>query len=768
MTPPDSIFDSPLAEKEQFTKPGTANVTPGDLKKLGPLMKHYKGMAKPFTACKADQLKHGLSEEHANRRCAVLMDLGVKAPGWRSREDVARDLGWAIEDLDELIEDARSELKILTASLGVPAIASIATGGVKPEGLSESDATLRHLAEEDIVLLEWFDRMPETTAEAFNPPSWMTPAAAKAPGFRPIKPPKKSSSSTTSSFNSEHPRGTGALGGQFIRKGASGGAVKAIQQKLGIKTTGTVEGATVRRIRTYQENHNLKVDGVIGSQTAASLLGRPAKAPGALTDGLTRGLRRLTRKLHAEALNERAVHVQHTVRDNGIKAASTSSIRSALFDLADRESPTHTVKLPNGTKVKAPAGVPGYSSYRRKFVATNGKETVTATGTDEAADVAKELDSRTKLTESELDDLWPERVAERAIHVSGYYTKSGKHVDAYSQVRSILAKLKAGGSAHFPDGLMVHNQEGEFRVEGGSLGTRSAKGVDQAAKVVALTSGRSTHPKSIGGKQQLASGNLLPGASTASVTRPSTKGGKISSMSDSELLTAAVEQRRMGAGLPSDMAAEIDKRDIRARMDALMKQSPAKKKGDSLVNFDTGKPKVPSTAKSRAGSRRLGADLENQRIRKSLESAKAGSTVPVSNGVTVKKIEAGKGGTVYRVDGGPGKYREWSKVEQAAQDAQNRATKAKNKSAAAPGTKLDMAGTMDARDVGKGQWITIGDEATKWEVLGKTKGGDVQVRAKGASVPKTIYATTSVKPLGKPGRSNKRLNESVDDTIFAR
>lgn len=60
---------------EQFSKPGTANVSPADLKKLEPLLKHYRAGPHPFTACFRDQVKHGLSPDHAKRRCAVIVDL---------------------------------------------------------------------------------------------------------------------------------------------------------------------------------------------------------------------------------------------------------------------------------------------------------------------------------------------------------------------------------------------------------------------------------------------------------------------------------------------------------------------------------------------------------------------------------------------------------------------------------------------------------------------------------------------------------------------
>lgn len=61
---------------EEFTKPGTKNVSGSDRKKLSGLIKHYMGMAHPFTQCVKDQIKHGLPEDHAKRRCAVIKQLG--------------------------------------------------------------------------------------------------------------------------------------------------------------------------------------------------------------------------------------------------------------------------------------------------------------------------------------------------------------------------------------------------------------------------------------------------------------------------------------------------------------------------------------------------------------------------------------------------------------------------------------------------------------------------------------------------------------------
>lgn len=68
---------------EQFTSPGTANVSTKDKMKLLPLLKHYRSKPHPFTACYRDQIKHGLSPDHAKRRCAVLVDLAKGTTKWR-------------------------------------------------------------------------------------------------------------------------------------------------------------------------------------------------------------------------------------------------------------------------------------------------------------------------------------------------------------------------------------------------------------------------------------------------------------------------------------------------------------------------------------------------------------------------------------------------------------------------------------------------------------------------------------------------------------
>lgn len=467
------ILDPPLQEKETFSKPGTADVTASDLKKISPIVKHYAKMAHPFTACKRDQIRHGLSEDHANRRCAV-----IKALGGKTKEEVAADIGWTCEAVDEFVAECKVELKAITASMGHLPLAEAMQGGVGfmllesehadegPESLMEIDLSaagrrrmatsktalpdgsfpipnqefiskainafgrarnkvrvkawiksraralgatnrlpsnwkvaeqkseLFLMAEEAACAIELFSALPEKLGEAYSPPSWVIPKQAKQPGFKPVNPPKKSGSGSSSYDPNKHPRDAN---GKWLMKGHSGPAVGGIQKKLGIKQTGTYDKNTVAKVRAYQEAHNLQVDGIVGAQTAASMLGKSSRKPGELPGGLRSALQRLKLKEgdEDEQLSERTVHTAVQQRDNGVKSATHSSIRSAIFDLAERRTPTHTVRLPNGTTVKmAPTTQPSMGTYNSTFTVSNGSETLEATGTEEAADTAKELDSR--------------------------------------------------------------------------------------------------------------------------------------------------------------------------------------------------------------------------------------------------------------------------------------------------------------------------------------------------------------------------------------
>lgn len=78
----DAYLEVALAE--QFTKPGTANISPSDRAKLKGLLAKYGGPG-GVTRCIKDQMKHGLSKDHAGARCAVLKDEATGSTMWRGK-----------------------------------------------------------------------------------------------------------------------------------------------------------------------------------------------------------------------------------------------------------------------------------------------------------------------------------------------------------------------------------------------------------------------------------------------------------------------------------------------------------------------------------------------------------------------------------------------------------------------------------------------------------------------------------------------------------
>ena len=273
------FFQEALQEKEEFTKPGTANVTPADRKKLSGLLAHYAKMPHPFTACKKDQMSHGLSEEHANRRCAVIKDLIRGTTKWRGKakeEEVALDL----------LAEALDLLQVASLAIGPREVSAILHEERLEEGATD---ILFAIAEDALTEEQEQERAEEVLRTAAilveAAPKWMLPAAARRPGFRPTKRPTGSGSSAFDEH--KHPRapkGT-TTGGKFIRSGQSGPAVTAVQKKLGVATDGSFGKQTKRAVRRFQRKHGLQVDGVVGQQTAAALLGNKLASsmqPGAL------------------------------------------------------------------------------------------------------------------------------------------------------------------------------------------------------------------------------------------------------------------------------------------------------------------------------------------------------------------------------------------------------------------------------------------------------------------------------------------------------
>jgi hypothetical protein len=96
-------------------------------------------------------------------------------------------------------------------------------------------------------------------------------------------------------YERKHPRApkgrTG--GGQFIRKGSAGPAVQSVQRAVKAKPDGKFGERTERAVRRFQRQNDLVVDGVVGRQTAAALLGQGKRKIGALATEQQRKLRKL-------------------------------------------------------------------------------------------------------------------------------------------------------------------------------------------------------------------------------------------------------------------------------------------------------------------------------------------------------------------------------------------------------------------------------------------------------------------------------------------
>src|ERR1044072_2232235 len=108
----DAYLSVAFAFSTGFSK-GTADVTPRDVKRLTPLLKHYAKMEHPFRACVRDNRKRFGPKTEAY--CAVLKDLIKGTTKWRSTERKAHLADEISEYTLEFSEDFLVWLSELTA-----------------------------------------------------------------------------------------------------------------------------------------------------------------------------------------------------------------------------------------------------------------------------------------------------------------------------------------------------------------------------------------------------------------------------------------------------------------------------------------------------------------------------------------------------------------------------------------------------------------------------------------------------------------------------
>lgn len=82
------------------------DVTPRARAKLKGILDHYRKKAHPFTACVSDQVKNGLTKDHAERRCAVIKDLALGTTKWRGKDKKFEEA----DGYDDTVEFTDAEL----------------------------------------------------------------------------------------------------------------------------------------------------------------------------------------------------------------------------------------------------------------------------------------------------------------------------------------------------------------------------------------------------------------------------------------------------------------------------------------------------------------------------------------------------------------------------------------------------------------------------------------------------------------------------------
>lgn len=274
-------------------KPGTnwKQVTPENRKKVGPLVRHYMKQAHPFTACVNDNTKR-FGEDRAKRICAVVKDMGKRTTKWRKGGSGKVQEAPAEVDYDALVAEAWDDVIAPTLEAEGVTVEELAdwsemavAAGVLEAVTFEPDELVEaaRVAEAGAVMARGHRRPGESLTDFGKR---MKGADRQAQAAADAKKKTRSGDSASSDFEKKHPRGRGgkwkvSVGGQAVEvsAGADGN----------LRATSSSDA-----IRRFQRQHGLTVDGVIGRQTAAALLGNKGASKvrvGRMSDEQRRKLR---------------------------------------------------------------------------------------------------------------------------------------------------------------------------------------------------------------------------------------------------------------------------------------------------------------------------------------------------------------------------------------------------------------------------------------------------------------------------------------------
>jgi hypothetical protein len=182
-------------------------------------------------------------------------------------------------------------------------------------------------------------------------------------------------------FNpSLHPRAAKGVpgGGRFITANSdqSHAAVKGAKRKLGGRLS-------TERIRAFQRQHGLKVDGVIGRQTAAALLGNPN------AKGIPVG--RMTDKQHAALRKFGKLKPNEVQPASGSRSSSKSSSSSISRSTSGRSQPKKSTSKTTNINRESINKAYGLKSQPKKSTSTRHKATSNALALSMSSRISSDL-----------------------------------------------------------------------------------------------------------------------------------------------------------------------------------------------------------------------------------------------------------------------------------------------------------------------------------------------------------------------------------------